>query len=49
MGRDDPLLNLNADKQKWLGVFPQAKFNLMKAGHGIHFELPPAAWFDKGQ
>lgn len=45
MGRDDPLLDLDADKQKWLGVFTQAKFRLVDAGHFLHLELPPPAWF----
>ena len=45
MGRHDPLLDLDADKKKWLGVFPQAEFELVDAGHFLHFELPPEAWF----
>lgn len=46
MGKDDPLLDLDVDRQKWLGVFPQAKFKLMDAGHFLQFELSPDTWFN---
>ena len=45
MGIHDPLLDLDVDKQKWLEVFPQAKFSVMDAGHFLHLELPPEIWF----
>jgi len=45
MGKDDPLLDLETNKQKWLGVFPQAEFKLVDAGHFLHLELPPEVWF----
>lgn len=45
MGRDDPLLDLDEDKHKWLAVFPQAEFKLVEAGHFLHLELPPEIWF----
>ncbi len=45
MGKDDPLLDLNEEKRKWLGVFPQAEFMLVDAGHFLQFELPPTVWF----
>jgi len=45
MGRDDPLLDLNEDKHKWLEVFHQAELKLVDAGHFLHLELPPDAWF----
>jgi pimeloyl-ACP methyl ester carboxylesterase len=44
MGRDDPLLDLDVDKQKWSKVFPQAEFTVVDAGHFVHLELPPEAW-----
>ena len=45
MGRDDPVLDLDADRKKWLEVFPQAEFKLVDAGHFVHLELPPNVWF----
>jgi pimeloyl-ACP methyl ester carboxylesterase len=47
MGRDDPLLDLDAGKQEWLKVFPQAEVTLADAGHFVHLELPPEAWRGK--
>ena len=46
MGRDDPLLDLEADRRKWLDVFPQANFKQVDAGHFLQFELPPDIWFN---
>lgn len=45
MGRDDPLLELDVDRKKWCGVFPQTEFRLVDAGHFVHLELPPNVWF----
>ena len=45
MGRDDPLLDLDEDRKKWLGVFPDAEFMVVDAGHFLHLELPPETWF----
>lgn len=45
MGKDDPLLELDVEKQKWLSVFPQAEFRLVDAGHFLQFELPSDIWF----
>jgi hypothetical protein len=47
MGLHDPLLDQDADTRQWRVVFPQAKFSMLNAGHGIHFELPSAQWLGR--
>lgn len=47
MGRHDPVLCVDKDSEKWRGVFPQAKLKVGDAGHIVHLELPPEAWFGK--
>lgn len=44
MGEHDPVLCVDEDREKWRGVFPQAEFKLVDAGHIVHLELPPQAW-----
>lgn len=44
MGRNDPLLRISGDSEKWLKVFPHAKLRTYPAGHFLQYELPPETW-----
>ncbi|CAD6549783.1 hypothetical protein LMG27952_04914 [Paraburkholderia hiiakae] len=44
-GRQDPLIDLDAERQTWLQFFPWAQYSEVDAGHFVHLEMPAARWW----
>lgn len=44
-GREDPLIDLDAERRTWAALFPQAQFSELDTGHFVHLEAPPADWW----
>lgn len=47
LGKQDPVLRIDDSTETWRGIFPQARFEVVDAGHFIHLELPPDTWLHR--
>lgn len=46
-GRQDPLIDIDAERQTWMQFFPHAQCAEVDAGHFIHLELPATRWWNR--
>ncbi|RAR59203.1 pimeloyl-ACP methyl ester carboxylesterase [Paraburkholderia unamae] len=44
-GRDDPSIELEAERAAWLRLFPLATCTEISAGHFVHLETPASLWW----
>jgi pimeloyl-ACP methyl ester carboxylesterase len=44
-GRDDPLIELDAERAAWARLFPLAQSTEIAAGHFVHLETPASRWW----
>ena len=45
LGKHDPVVRVEDSIETWRKIFPQTQFKVVDAGHFLHLELPPEAWF----
>lgn len=48
-GREDPLIDLNAERRIWTQLFPPAQCIELDTGHFVHLEAPASRWWKPAQ
>ncbi|WP_167760284.1 alpha/beta fold hydrolase [Paraburkholderia pallida] len=44
-GREDPLVDLDAERHTWMQLFPHAQYVELDTGHFVHLEAPASRWW----
>lgn len=47
-GRADPLVDIEVERQTWLGLFRHATSRDIDCGHFVHLEATPSVWWPRG-